>query len=1042
MPLDFQIINLPLRFGVDQKSDPRAIEPQQLLTCDNAVFDEVGGMQKRPGTLSMGLSKAAGGTIDVARTRGLGVRGEDLVLFAEGKAWAWSDKDSKWHDRGRCEQFLLDQRTVMFDRSDQTMADRAELNGIIVYAWEDGRAGGVRWACVDKVTRAVMTSASTPFVTSAKRPRCLALNGRLHVYYFDDAASPKAIKCDVIDPADVYNTLGASLVTVANATNEVSGPFDVMKYDTTTALIAYVTNASPKDVKLRKLDKNAATVGSTVTVARACDLAVAIDYNSSAGDLVSLLRLDDAGNTIKVDFLTGSTLADSATVDVTVHNVGVTGKVFNITTSMVVSGGNNYAYCIWDQQGTTSATEATNDSVKRRVIQSNGTRSTIRSLARRSRLGSRVLRWTDNTVARNMVHVVHSGAKNSLQSCYVLLDADFVAGDSDDEQSGTSGLVESGVEMGLLAYLFPGEGPGEGASGAALFRVGHLPQIEDVGSNKYACALPFRRFWEGGTVKHYHERGIRDVVYTAFDSRAFLGREEGKALYLPGAYVAEYDGKRVVENGFWIYPEDVKTTTSTLDGFMANNTGKYTYRVYWEWKNASGEIERSTALTVTTAAMPGGTSTQSVLLTIPTLPYTNKENVYAVIYRAEVDKSAIFYRVVGFDPAITVATSTAPSIATLNDIKKNAVTYRDTMSDTQLVTKEQDYLSAGELDNIAPRATPFVTSGQARLFVRDPEDPHLVRFSKIRLDGDAVMFNDGLTMRVPEDGGAVTAVEITEGALIIFAEKATYVATGQGPTNTNGPPDYTAPQRVADIGCTDPRSVVRTPRGIFFQSKKGIYLLPHTPGAGGVEYIGAPVEDAMTGFTVVGAINMPDKHQARFYVDASFLVYDYLVGQWSVWKNGAVFGTAKHMVLWGDTPVHLDGTAPYRPQATFADGTTGYSLSAKMRVKFAGLQGYKRVRRLMVLGEYRAAHDLRVQLAYNYSASVTDTFTFVLTADPAPYQLRVTPTRQQIEAIDVTLTDLTPGGGGTWRESMKLTGLAFQVGLKPGLMRLPAAGLK
>ena len=101
MPMSWQTVDIPLAAGPDLKADPRALNPPGLGKLENGVFDEVGGIQKRPGFVALSVLTDAGATIAAARMRALGVRGDELVLFASGRAYSWSEKTSRWQDRGR-----------------------------------------------------------------------------------------------------------------------------------------------------------------------------------------------------------------------------------------------------------------------------------------------------------------------------------------------------------------------------------------------------------------------------------------------------------------------------------------------------------------------------------------------------------------------------------------------------------------------------------------------------------------------------------------------------------------------------------------------------------------------------------------------------------------------------------------------------------------------------------------------------------------------------------------------------------------------------
>lgn len=1039
----YQDIPIPLGH-LDQKTDERLLAPPGLKRCDNAIFDELGGFQKRPGHSSMALTIASGGSITAARLRALGTRASELVLFAQGKAYSWADGVAKWADRGRCESVLVDQRTVSHERTDQVLADRCETTNasigtlIIVTAWEDRKNNQVKYIAEDKATGALLGSAT---VAAAQRPRCILMGRYILVFYHDTTASE--IRADVIDSNDVPGTIGVSPQTIA--TDEV-GHYDLTVYSSAVGsevgVIAYANSAI--QYTLKKFDSTGA-VTATSAKARACDVGIAIDYHATV-DRFSVARLaaggGAAGRDIFHDWIKGD-LTDDATVNTLVVNEGAAFLIPNLTT-VVLTG--QTAYVLWDLRVTTPSNPGSPemDTVFRASVTSGGV-VTEKVLVRRSRLGSKAVRYSDDTAERFLVHVFHS---SDLQSCYALMDVAYTVGDRNGSES-------AGDEVGIVGRLFPGEGPsshdtrnsnwsGAGALTGGLYRQGHLPTFQDLGSNKLGCALAFRKFTDvtkvpGSKQKTYFERGVREVIYTVLDSRAYTGAECGKALYLPGAMVQAYDGNRVAEAGFLLYPEDVTVVVSDTGGSMgsaAAPNGKYYYRIYWEWRNAQGEIERSTHAGNVTADMSAlAGSDNSVTLTIPTLPYTAKSNVYCVIYRTTLDGSGPFYRVVSYDPL-----SSSPNPVTLNDTNANTITYIDTMADATLTSQDVDYLSNGEIDNVAPPATPWVATGQSRLFTRDPEDKTLIHYSKLRFEGDAVAGSDVLTIQSPQDGGPVNGAIVTEGALLVFATYATYIVAGQGLTNTAGPPDYASPQRVEDLGCVEPRSLCRSPAGIFFQSKKGMYAVA-THG-GQVEYLGAQVEDDLPGSTTVyGCVHVPDKHQVRVYGTNGIFVYDYLARRWSKWTITGF----RHAVLWGDKPVYVTATAVMRPFVSgdgnnWLDAGTSYSMDIETgAIALKGLGGRVKVRRVTLTLKQAGTHTLRVR-TYRNDGTEQDNRTFNLGAGGAITRVRVgckEPSRMASFRVRVTDEQWAPT---TLASSFDLSGLDVNVQGQEGLRLSGASG--
>lgn len=591
----------------------------------------------------------------------------------------------------------------------------------------------------------------------------------------------------------------------------------------------------------------------------------------------------------------------------------------------------------------------------------------------------------------------------------------------------------------------------------------HLPSVQST-SGGYVWAGHYKRRLDttaytidDGTPDEnevYTELGCKLLTINWDGAQAREGVQQGHSTYFAGGFLQQYDGQGMVEAGFHLYPEGVTAAASSASGSLANST-TYAYRVYWEWTNAQGERERSTGLIITKAT---GGSDDTITLTIKTLTFTAKqgsrEDVSIVIYRTEGTPTinSPFYRASSLDPS--TAGSANGYLANDPDDATGDVTWVDKMADTTLTAKELDYQNTGELDNVPPATASIVARGKDRLWLAGLDDPNQIQYSKLRFPGDVVSFNDALTLQCDQDGGAITAIAPMNEAMIVFKRRRIFVITGEGPNNF-GFGGFSDPQLVvSDTGCKDARSIVMTPLGLMFQSDKGIYLLSQQYQ---LSYIGAPVE-AYNAQTVTSAELVADRNQARFLTDSGkTLLYDYLFQQWStftnhegvdaaVWKNTYVYARSNGRLYKESGSEYTDGGQPYRLKMR-----TGW-------LRLSGLQGYQRVRRLHVLGEFKSTHSLLVDIEYDYevtdalyrasfgASSVISSSTYGDGAtygaddpyggsDESVYQFRIRLPRQKCQSVRFTFQD---SPGTTIGESYEINELALEVGLKSGHFRLPS----
>jgi hypothetical protein len=994
----------------------------ELAVVENAEFEEPGGLQKREGYARMSLLKLSSG-VAVSRIRALGRRDDELTMFAEGKAWSYLNAETDWVDRGRYESVLVDQRQVYHDRADQVRADRAELSGVVLHAWQDLETTGVRWRCEDKVTGATYGSVNATFVSNATRPQCRAVGAKLHLYYVSAVSDLYVL---AIDPTDVYGTINGTPTKLVT-TDVGGGQYDVVsESDGAFSAIAYRTIADKyRSGRVTAAGAWVGGAGFPLLHNYNCNTVISIAHNASA-DKVAVLRVDDTGENeaIKHDYLTQGTHVDSI-MDNTVTDET---SVPNLACALLAT---TITHCMWD---IAVANTPIDDMAKKATVNAAGAVGSIDVLARHCQLGSRAVVWDDGTTERILVHVLHQSTN---QPVYVLLDAAHVVGAENDSRS-------RGDEVGLMARLLPGQ-----AQQIALV-AGVKPQIELVATNTFACVLGNRRRLDTTGSPVYAERGLVDFVYTLADARAYRGVEEGKSLYLPGGYLARYDGVRVTESDIWIFPETDEITVLTDDattGGGALTSGKsYNYHFYWERIDSEGERQLSSFAGALTVAMGGDTA---VRFTVRTNPFTNDDNLVLAGFRTKhtPGPDATYYRWTSLDPTVGTFKKNLPNADT--------ITLDDGMADAVLITKELDYQNPTTLgtvlDNVPPPATHIVAVGQSRLFTVDPEDRSTVYFSKIRGRGDGVSFNEALTIQVPQVGGDVTAIDATEDGLYILKTSAIYYVGGQGPDNLGNNP-YPAPQLVADgIGCEDARSMVRCAAGLIFRSEKGFYMLGDS---GAVTYIGAGAED-LDGTDIAGAVVVPDKHHVRFLLTGTgMLVYDYLIGQWSSWPGR--FGDS--ITYWNSDTIILDDSQGSNIVLRRNDGDyqddedgvtpTGYGLVAETPwIKLDGLQGYGRIRKIAVLAENMTAgsdaHAVRIRVAYGYNESWVQDDTWTVSpavAGPQQHWIRVASGRGKTDAVKIRIEDIAVSGDETnWQQSMKLTGLTLEIGRKTGVKRLPAA---
>lgn len=521
--------------------------------------------------------------------------------------------------------------------------------------------------------------------------------------------------------------------------------------------------------------------------------------------------------------------------------------------------------------------------------------------------------------------------------------------------------------------------------------------------------------------------GVSSVTLDFISNNRYQTADMG-GLHILGGVNNFYDGAVVVEEGFSLYPEGV-TGSATDDPAGPFDVGSYSYSVCYEWTDNYGQIHRSapsipTQITVTDA-------NSSISLTIPTLRITKKEGVRLVVYRTEKD-GEIFYR------------TSSLSAPLFNDKTVDTLTFNDTTTDADLIKNDLLYTTGGVIENIAPPAASFCTTYNNRTVLAGLEDPLAFTYSKQKLFGVPTEFTDLFTQRVDPRGGNITALGTLDSYLVIFKRDSIFITAGDGP-NDLGQGSFPNPTLVTtDAGCINPNTVVITPKGLMFQSAKGIYLLNRSLQ---IEYVGAEVED-YNDLTITSSVLMSDNNEVRFITsDDLCLVYNYFFGQWSTFTNHS----ANDCVDWDNkfVLVRPNGEVLVENKSHFNDAGQPIKLSLTTAwLSFAGIQGYERVYRALFLGEYKSEHKLNIEVGYDYSPYFIDSGVFsvdetyklntygsqtygedVYGGEYPLYQIKNHLTRQKFNTVRFRLSDdqlyLTEAG-----EGFNIANMSFEVGVK------------
>jgi hypothetical protein len=462
-----------------------------------------------------------------------------------------------------------------------------------------------------------------------------------------------------------------------------------------------------------------------------------------------------------------------------------------------------------------------------------------------------------------------------------------------------------------------------------------------------------------------------------------------------------FDGRRNFPAGFPTWPIITLVTAAGSGAF----TGTYGFSAIWERVDNEGNAWRSAPSLVYTVA---ASSNNTFNITVKSAPFFDSSDEYQLVIYRTTANGTIFYRV-------------AESIAS-----SSVVTVIDQTSDTDAADNPLIYTDGGAFENVMPPAVESWALARDRLFLISAEDQNVYP-TKLRVPGEGVGFSDALRISLAGSGD-LQAIGAMDDKVIVFGEESHTVLYGVGPDDF-GAGQFEQQLMSGEVGCIDPRSVILGDKGLFFQSRKGLWLLGRDLSS---VPVGIPMDLYKTS-TFVGAMSPSDRMLHWWFLSSgTVLVFDEFHNRWSRFLTTGVQSSA----LVDTKPVFLTSTgAVWREDTSiYTDNGVAYECQATLGwLSFANLQGFQKVRRISVMGESQtAAFNCVAKTYYDFVDTLAETVTAAnATVKPSgtAYQWEWKPKRQKCEALKLDLTWTASGSGAS------IVSIGFEVGGIPGLAR-------
>jgi len=453
-------------------------------------------------------------------------------------------------------------------------------------------------------------------------------------------------------------------------------------------------------------------------------------------------------------------------------------------------------------------------------------------------------------------------------------------------------------------------------------------------------------------------------------------------------------------------------------------SGTYTVTAVYEWTDAEGRRYQSAPAIPREVTLAAGDQA-SINFASPVAGYTG---MAVAVYRT-VNGGSEFKRDGSF-------TSTAA-------FSRHAIFRLD---DTQLLAQESLYTSLGELPNDPPPSAKRFAKTRDRVWACGLDRPEVVQASKLLADGRGVVWSNAANyfLVLPEP---VIAIETLDETAVVFTERGVYTIGGSGPDDT-GIGTFAEPGRIPGyVGCVSARSVVSADAGIYFQSQRGIELLPR--GFGAAQWVGQPVMTDLETYSTCRGVVADSAGDRIVWSMANqedwserLLVLDCRTQSWSAWdvpqliaagvdptsttptmglSTGAenpVRGTGtgdKRVILWGDS----SNTCRVQQRDNCEDtlilagafDTVGVTATWETGwVRFAGTSNYQIIRRAGFLLT-ASDDDWTFTVVARFNDQEADTYTATWVGTDVPFEddgssvtLEYAMPVVQFESVKLTIT--------------------------------------
>ena len=1040
MSLQKQLVHLNMSGGLQKKDDQLIVIPSKLAVADNVEFDDASTVIRRGGQRAHTLANAT----PVLESLGEAQRifsnnGSAIIQSKNGmhrltetgvsQVWNAAGADPRNFPRAALStqrvDSILQKTTAAYPLFGLSM-DMAVIGNTTLIAWESrDKSSGLmsvkyRVATLDTGVTLQTGTLNTFGGKIRLKPRALVSGNKFVLMHgiFSTGGTSYEIRRIVFNSDGTVSSAEASIVTSTGGVGviESADNFAVM-YDAAVSLdgvsmgLVYRDSDAAKTLRFREISQTTflttAVVANVAPSATPTSLTAHVSVSGGTYKLHAFMSI----NTVNLRAINMNLVSAALSAETTVGTGAGGTTALRSTAIQTTSGG--LITVAWDSQvGEYSTLQLSSFDT------SYGTLTECAGSSPWFLAGA--LYQYDSRLHVPMMHASASTTPDA-ESTYFVVDVTSL--------TRNLGTVNSGI-VSAEARLEYGESPIKRSLLGGNLRV----QSSCLVAN--GVVFPYPKFETdlvfAGTT---NDTGVC-VALARLDYTSQLAHAEANGLtFLAGACPLIYDGQYVVEEGFHHAPIIASGAVAAAGTYGPFPVGTVTVCFTYGWQDARGNWHESAPSAQVQITLAGANVYYTPLLI---LPPTLKTNAVVRLYR-------------------TKATSTDTSLYLTLDTAGNFVS-----SDTTLASSEQLYTVGNVLPNTPAPACRHVSLFQKRLVLSGCGDGSRIYYSKPIDSGFGVEFSSGDPSHqgvAPQSAGRVVGTCELDDSLVVLCEDAIGVIAGSGPSPTGLQGEYsTFGTRSANLGCdwNSPKSILRAPEGVWFRSPYGIRFFGRQ---GQIQVnddgkqMGADVDPLVSGNVV--AIAGGAKQQARFYStgSATCLVYDYQWRQWTRFTGmscvDAVYADGRyyHLSNVGTTPLlrYTDDAYNYDDDDSGATGQDFYGYIETPWLSFAGLQGFQRIYRLLVLARSAGSggtYNINGFIGYDFANApsappTTETFT----GNPATtanvlIQMQHHFAKQKCETLKIGL-QFKPVTAGAGR--LRISDLTLQVGAKAGYFKMPAS---